>query len=193
MNYKKYEIEVLKLFEDFSQTKEHSEEVMKATSAMGEIDRKKRQQIMDEFWKNLQLEWESVERVGTNVKEGVTNFAQGTSDIVTDTVGHLVDKSIWTIVKLLSFGASGIGLMILFYCAVPLLRLYISRNTPAAAVGNAGVLRIPRQMWNEVHDRNQQQQQPQGGKSQKKKRKTKRNKKSKTHKRNKKSKIYKKK
>jgi len=212
--FKSYEIEVLKLFEDFSETKAHSEELLRAISSLAKIDRHTRREMNEEFWKELEVKWEVAERVAKNVQETVINATEGLAEtattvaqsaagVATDTVGYIVDKSLEPFFKLALMGVTGIGLMILFYCAVPLIRLYISRHTPVAPVVAAPsasaaqgvqrrrgrrpqqeqVLHIRRDIWDRVLA-----QQPQiedaeheGGKSQKRRRTSK---KSKTYKRN---------
>jgi hypothetical protein len=208
--FRSYEIEVLKLFEDFSETKAHSEELLRAISSLAKIDRDKRREMNEEFWKELEVKWEVAERVAKNVKETVSNVGEGVAetvadvaqiaaDAIIDTGSHIIDKSLEPFFKLALMGATGIGLMILFYCAVPLIRLYISTHTPVAPAAPAApvqrrrgrrppqeeerqVLRIPRAIWNRVLEEQPHGENPQhaGGKSQK--RRT--SKKSKTYKRN---------
>lgn len=129
-----FEVEALKLFEDFSETKEKSKELLRAIHALGELDRNKRRELTEEFWKNLAQKMEIVERAAENVREGTTKVAKGIVDIGLDSTSYFVNRSVEPFFKLALMGATGIGLMILFYCAVPLIRLYISKHTPAAPV-----------------------------------------------------------
>ena len=125
--YRSYEVEVLKLFEDFSQTKQQSEELLRAISSLGEITRHKKRELNEQFWKNFETDyWENIERVASNVKEGTANAAKGTADVFIDTASHIIDKSMLPFLKLSLMGATGIGLMILFYCAIPYIRSRIS-------------------------------------------------------------------
>lgn len=115
LKYRAYEVEVLKLFEDFSQTKEYSEELLKAINSLGEIDRNKKRELNKQFWENVAVNWENVERIGSNVQETATNVGKGITDVGVDTVSHMVNKLVSPFYTLFMMGASGIGLLAFYY------------------------------------------------------------------------------
>jgi len=127
--YKEYYVKVLQLLEDYFTTKKHSQELTEAMQTLGTITRASRRAESNEYWENLAPLLEDIQRAGANVKDAATNVTKGAADVVGDTISHTVDKITGPFYKIAFMGATGIGLMVLFYCAVPLIKLYISQKS----------------------------------------------------------------
>ena len=202
--FRTYQVDVFKLIDSFSITKQKSQEHLNAIEQLGKINREAKRAMNEEMWQNFATKWEIAERAGENVIDTAKKTAEGTSEIITTVINSgsdiflrsatdIVDKASKPFFKLAFMGATGIGLMILFYCAIPLINLYILRNkppTPATAAppppepkAKGLVLAFDRTFWLKVANKNKKK----GGKSQKK-RKT--SKKSKTYKLNKRNRSF---